>query len=54
MIEVNADPGLHHHYNIVDPPGPTPVAERILERLLGASAAETPALIAAMDAAPRR
>jgi cyanophycin synthetase len=34
VIEVNADPGLHHHYQVADPETATPVAVRMLERLL--------------------
>jgi cyanophycin synthetase len=34
VLEVNADPGLHHHYRVAEPASATPVAELILDRLL--------------------
>jgi hypothetical protein len=34
VIEVNAQPGLHHHYLVADPEGATPVAVPILRALL--------------------
>jgi hypothetical protein len=35
VIEVNAQPGLHHHYLVADPEVATPVAVPILRALLG-------------------
>ena len=35
VIEVNAQPGLHHHYLVADPEAATPVAVPILRALLG-------------------
>lgn len=34
VIEVNGNPGLHHHYVVADPARATPVAVPVLERLL--------------------
>jgi D-alanine-D-alanine ligase-like ATP-grasp enzyme len=39
VLEVNATPGLHYHYEVSDQDRAVPVAQRILERLLAASAA---------------
>ena len=41
MLEVNARPGLHHHYHVAGPP--TPVACAILERVLRYSPGEVTA-----------
>lgn len=35
ILEVNAAPGLHHHYLVADASAATPVAVPVLERLLG-------------------
>ena len=43
VLEVNATPGLHYHYEVRDPAGAVPVAELILERLLAGWAAAAPA-----------
>ncbi len=34
VLEVNATPGLQHHYMVRDPAQATPVASTILERIL--------------------
>jgi len=34
VLEVNAEPGLHHHYHVADPEQATPVAVPLLERAL--------------------
>lgn len=38
VIEVNAGPGLHYHYQLRDPPAAVPVARPILARMLSATA----------------
>ena len=43
VLEVNATPGLHYHYEVRDRARAVPVAELILERLLAASTAAVPA-----------
>jgi cyanophycin synthetase len=43
VLEVNATPGLHYHYDVRDQAQAVPVAELILERLLAASTAAVPA-----------
>jgi cyanophycin synthetase len=43
VLEVNATPGLHYHYEVRDPARAVPVAELILERLLAGWAAAVPA-----------
>ena len=43
VLEVNATPGLHYHYEVRDPARAVPVAERILERLLAGSPASVAA-----------
>jgi cyanophycin synthetase len=35
VLEVNGEPGLHHHYHVADPQRATPVAVPLLERALG-------------------
>jgi cyanophycin synthetase len=40
VLEVNAGPGLHHHYHVADPENATRVCIPILARLLEASAAQ--------------
>ena len=34
VLEVNGEPGLHHHYHVADPRRATPVAAALLERAL--------------------
>ena len=34
VLEVNGEPGLHHHYHVADPRQATPVAVPLLERAL--------------------
>jgi len=39
VIEVNAGPGLHHHYHVADRAGATRVCVPVLDRLLGSATA---------------
>ena len=43
VLEVNATPGLHYHYEVRDPVHAVPVAERVLERLLARTSEPVPA-----------
>jgi D-alanine-D-alanine ligase-like ATP-grasp enzyme len=43
VLEVNATPGLHYHYEVRDPAHAVRVAERVLERLLARARVPVPA-----------
>lgn len=45
VVEVNTTPGLHYHYQVVDPAGRTPVAVSVLDHLLRKAAAATAARV---------
>jgi cyanophycin synthetase len=42
VLEVNGAPGFHRHYHVADRDGATPVADRLVEHLLGGDRHERP------------
>jgi D-alanine-D-alanine ligase-like ATP-grasp enzyme len=47
VLEVNGNPGLHHHYHVADPEAATPVCVAVLRRALGVDTDRLPAAAAA-------